>query len=112
LRYYKFNRETKELIPVGDLLHLNKSELRDWAMDLDASRRVAITEVPGGHVSTVFLGMDHGYSLDNQHVPLLFETLPFLNGRWADEYMQRYSTYAEAIVGHEEIVDELLEPKK
>ena len=46
-------------------------------------------------ISTVFLGIDHGYN----GVPLLFETMIF--GGEHDGYQERYSTWEEAEKGHQ-----------
>jgi len=57
-------------------------------------RRVARTDLPdGGFVSTVFLGMDHGFGGS----PLLFETMILDRG---DERQWRYGTIEEARTGH------------
>lgn len=56
-------------------------------------------------MSTVFLGMDHGYAwMDRQpgYRPLLFETMVF--GGALDSHQQRYSTWAGAEYGHEKVV--------
>ena len=47
-------------------------------------------------VSTVFLGIDHGW--DDETPPHIFETMIF--GGEHDEYQARYSTLAEARAGH------------
>lgn len=56
-----------------------------WAcwMQTD-SKKVAITEVEGGWVSTVFLGLDHNW---NDGPPILWETLVF--GGVLDQEMNR-----------------------
>ena len=48
-------------------------------------------------VSTVFLGLDHNFFWGGP--PLVFETLVF--GGPLDQEMDRYSTYDEAVRGHE-----------
>lgn len=58
-------------------------------------------------VSTVFLGLDHGF---NGKI-LLFETMIF--GGEHDEWQDRYSTWDEAIEGHKkavELVTQTIEP--
>lgn len=52
-------------------------------------------------VSTVWLGIDHNYSLDGP--PLIFETMVFGNISMDNECW-RWSTESEAIVGHEAVV--------
>lgn len=48
-------------------------------------------------VSTVFLGIDHGFgSMGN--IPILFETMIF-NGRHS-EFQERYATWDQAVEGH------------
>lgn len=60
---------------------------------------VAKDEINGVRISTVFLGMDHGFHGE----PLLFETMIF--GGEHDMYQERYSTYDQAEKGHKVAVD-------
>jgi len=48
-------------------------------------------------ISTVFLGMDHSY---NSNISLWFETMIF-NENDQDVYCERYTTYDQAVEGHE-----------
>lgn len=57
--------------------------------------RVAETEIPGGSVSTVFLGHDHNFWPDGP--PILFESMVF--GEHSEE-QHRYSTWEQAEAGH------------
>lgn len=70
-----------------------------------ANRTVAKTVVVPNdtEVSTVFLGLDHGFG----GVPLLFETLVF--GGACDGLMDRYSTWDEAEAGHIAMVEQVKE---
>lgn len=61
--------------------------------------RVARTEIDGVRVSTVFLGIDHGYDTGE---PILFETMVF--GGELDQEQERYCTWDEAERGHEAMV--------
>lgn len=83
-------------VPVKD----GAEALSDWAKWFEniENRRVADTPIdaPGAHVSTVFLGMDHGRGSDGK--PVLYETLVF--GGPLDSEMWRYRTWAEAEAGH------------
>lgn len=75
------------------------ADLYEWArwMELPESRRVALTELANGRrVSTVFLGLDHGFD----GAPLWFETMIFPSDN--DEYQVRYATWDEAKAGHTE----------
>lgn len=56
-------------------------------------------------VSTVFLGIDHGFGNTSQ--PVLYETM-ILGDLWSryhrDKYQQRYSTKEDALKGHRDAV--------
>jgi hypothetical protein len=72
-------------------------------------KRVAQTTVGPYWISTVFLGVDHGFSLDNTHVPLVFETMVFkqnseIDVNMLDLYQDRYHTWQEALEGHTKVV--------
>jgi hypothetical protein len=72
--------------------------LEEWASFFEgrAKRRVALTEEGDIAVSTVFLGLDHNWG---EGPPLLFETMIF--GGPHDEEQWRYSTWDEAVAGHQ-----------
>lgn len=82
--------------------------MQEWAFkfgDVDY-KCVAQHWVRGWMVSTVWLGLDHGFGYTG--APLIFETMVFPPGdeaggrsTWADEYGERYSTEAEARAGHD-----------
>lgn len=92
--------------------------LWEWCM-LSESRDYKIvkrTRVGHAEVSTVWLGIDHGWGMSD--VPVIFETMIFateptrgkLLGRdreWheADEFQERYTTEEEALRRHDEIVE-------
>ena len=61
-----------------------------------ADRIVAQTEVPGGVVSTVFLGLDHNFSRTGP--PLLFETMAFIDGEAGN--CRRTATWLDAEAMH------------
>lgn len=63
-------------------------------------KRVGKTVFGDVEVSTVFLGIDHSFGSGE---PLLYETMIF--GGEHDGYMDRYSTKAEAIEGHQKAVN-------
>jgi hypothetical protein len=68
--------------------------------------RVAFTTVGQYDVSTVWLGLDHGWNTHRgDALPIIFETMVFDGDE--DNYDRacvRYSTEAEARKGHEEMV--------
>lgn len=66
------------------------------------SRRIAQDDIGEEiSVSTVFLGMDHGFGGGGP--PIVFETMVF--GGVLDEYQWRYATEEEARANHNEIVE-------
>ena len=75
-----------------------------WARWYEAGNRVvARTMTNGGvEVSTVFLGLNHAWG---DGPPLLFETALFTEA--GSDVVDRYSTWAEAEVGHMEQVETL-----
>lgn len=91
LRYYRLNGETLETFR-------NVSEWVEWFEHADHC--VNKTIVDDYEVSTIFLGIDHNYFSTGP--PLLFETMVF--GGPLDRYQRRYTTYEEALKGHDETV--------
>lgn len=77
-------------------------DLALWEGSGEEKRRVAWTEVGDRQVSTVFLGLEHGW---RDGKPVLFETMVRTAGKWDDQ--RRYCTWDEAVAGHEEKVAEL-----
>lgn len=84
--------------------------MMDWGsklgdMDYKVIRR---TDLPDGKwVSTVWLGLDHRLG---DGPPLIFETMVFPSkGDFGELDMDRYTTEAEAIKGHEAMVAKWIE---
>ena len=72
------------------------SDLMRWAVWFkNANRMVASETIGKSRVSTVFLGIDHGFG---EGKPLLFETMVF--GGDGDGAQDRCSTWEEAEKGH------------
>ena len=71
-----------------------------------ANRHVAVTQVGGIRISTVFLGLDHNFSRffgePGEHLPILFETMVFRGGEGGDG--ERYETWEQAEAGHKKWV--------
>jgi len=63
---------------------------------------VAQFEVNGHQISTVFLGLDHGFGSDT---PIVFETMIFGG---SNEICERYATYEEAVAGHNALALKML----
>lgn len=86
----------KNIIPVRTTAE--KMAYYRWYEDPD-NRRVAITEQDGVSVSTVFLGVDHGFGEDGP--PVVFESMVF--GGPMSDHQVRYCTWDEAMKGHVEL---------
>lgn len=68
-----------------------------WARWFEENaRQVAITDVDGVRISTVFLGIDHNFG--DRGAPVLWETMIF--GGPCDGHQERYSSLAAAQSGH------------
>ena len=83
-------------------------EMIEWAEWMKADkdfdqRRIAYDETPNGNVSTVFLGINHGWRDDEI---ILFETMVF-DGPYSEE-QERYTTYEEAEAGHARWLERVL----
>ena len=80
-------------------------DLMVWAQWMEtADRIVAQTEIPGGMVSTVFLGLDHRFFGDGE--PLVFETMVFQDGEAGD--CHRCSIWSQAEAQHAAVVEKVL----
>lgn len=80
--------ENHNVIPCPDML--------TWArfVDADENRLVARDVIGDARVSTVFLGLNHGFG----GPALWFETMVFGGPR--DGEQERYATWEEAVAGH------------
>ena len=96
--YYELIGQTA--VPVGDVL--------EWARKFeDMDRRVAYMRVLGMcRVSTVFLGLDHGFGRSR---PILFETMAFWHGEGGYE-QERCSTWLEAQEQHARMCADVARP--
>jgi len=59
----------------------------------------------GDVVSTVWLGIDHSFVMNEPHTPLIFETMIFSDNEEYDNDYEKYSTEEEAIKGHKRFVE-------
>ena len=76
----------------------------DWyTMKTGLGFSIARDAVGDDEVSTVYLGLDHGFGLNGDHGPILWETMVFP----AAEVCERYRTYDEAMAGHRQMVESL-----
>lgn len=88
------------------------SNVTDWGrwFEANGTNRVVGKDVLNGvHVSTVFLGIDHNFNprATGNSEPILFETMVF-GGKY-DQYQRRYTTWAEAEIGHKKAL-EMIKP--
>lgn len=74
-----------------------EADLMTWARWFQtANRTIEATDIGSVTVSTVFLGLDHGFGQSG--LPILYETMIF--GGPLDEYQRRYSSREAALAGH------------
>lgn len=69
-----------------------------WYEEIGTGRQLARDEIGGATVSTVFLGLDHGWG----GIVQLWETMVF--GGALEGEQVRYAARAEALAGHAEMV--------
>ena len=73
----------------------------------DAYRQVALDDVGGVRVSTIWLGVDHG-GYRNDDPPVIFETMVYAVDDAGftsfGEWQRRYHTETEALEAHAELV--------
>ena len=82
-----------------------------WGLQLEVMRKEdgkhVKDEVVNEHrISTVWLGLDH--ECEDGMPPLLFETMIFSPGTFSEIYCDRYSTWDEAVAGHERAKEKFL----
>ena len=68
----------------------------DWEEANPEKRIVKQEHIGDVYVSTVFLGLNHAW---NSPIPMLWETMIF--GGEHDQYMDRYTSYEDAVEGHQ-----------
>lgn len=81
-------------------------EFMVWAKQFEEmskadTRHVGDDMIKGYHVSTVWLGLDHQYF---NGPPLIFETMVFHGDTCGDIYMDRYTTWEQAVEGHKRAI--------
>ena len=73
-------------------------DLKAWGKYMKKDNHLALTDRGGYVISTVFLGIDHGFGSDK---PVLFETMVFKDGKFEEDLGNaRYATWTEAEEGH------------
>lgn len=83
-------------------------DIRAWDKATSSRQSVIGRTIVGTvTVSTVFLGMDHGWG---EGPPVLWETMIF--GGKHDEFQERYTSRSDAIAGHLRAVKRVLKERK
>jgi hypothetical protein len=78
------------------IVEANVETFDEWIQKNPLKKPVKQEFVDKIYISTVFLGLDHSYG---GTVPLLWETMIFEGS--LDGYQERYTSYEEAVKGHE-----------
>jgi len=87
-----------------ELIACGLDDVGGWCETAD--RHVRLTEQGDVMISTVFLGLDHGWGEGDR--PVVFETMVF-QGEHGGE-MERYCTWDEAEAGHAQWVAKVFKP--
>lgn len=75
------------------------SGLEEWVQWMERENpQVAIDHIGDVKVSTIFLGIDHGFGFTPDRPPTLWETMVF--GGPLDMYQRRYTSLDAAKAGH------------
>lgn len=81
------------------------NDMNEWSKFFQVGREASHLKhnfSDGSYLSTIFLGIDHGYDF-NGGPPILFESMLF-TGEGEEEYQERFATYAEAKASHDRYV--------
>lgn len=77
-----------------------------WMATTRNDRHVANDTIGDVHVSTVFLGVDHGWGRGAER-PVLWESMIF--GGRHDQYQERYTSREDALAGHQRALNLVME---
>ena len=105
--FYRLD-EDKNIIACKDAI--------EWARAFESmNRHVKETITPEFRISTVFIGMDMRFSAEEGDLPILFETMVFATKNMdgtdftgEDSYCDRYCTYEEAMIGHDNVFNKII----
>lgn len=93
---YILDENGRTPIPVSDIL--------TWAQWYEKTdRHVAFDSIGFMEISTVFLGLDQSF-LPHPHAPILWETMIFHATGELEDYQERYTSYDDAVEGHNRAV--------
>lgn len=104
MRLFYILDENRKVIPTDDV--------RVWGEFFKQSekRRVGRTDIGDSFVSTVFLGLDHGFRPDQ--IPVLWETIWFGPGRREVELDRCAGTWEQAEAMHARMVERVKQSVK
>ena len=81
----------------------------EWMRDHREEHRIGNEVLMGAHgeivISTVFLGVDHGFLHYGDHPPVLWESMIFGGPEELAGRMERYTTAEDAAEGHKRMVE-------
>ena len=80
-------------------------EWAEWFENAGEERIIKQDEVKDKFISTVFLGLNHNWNLNDDHRPHLFETMVFKQGGYAEIYCTRCATWEEAEAQHAKAIE-------
>ena len=87
---------------------ITDEEFGELSRDIDY-KTIGRDKVENFLISTIWLGIDHSFNFSEEKVPLLlFETMVFLDNDPSGCYQERYTTEAEAIMGHNKIKEKII----
>ena len=83
------------------------ANLMEWGEFYKNKKRCRVKRdiINGMLISTIFLGIDNNFYLDDEdHKPHIFETMVFKEGSYLENYCDRCSTWQEAEECHKKAV--------
>jgi hypothetical protein len=79
------------------------TDVGKWLENNPEKKGVKQEHIDNIFISTVFLGLDHSFPWNEDKRPVLWETMIF--GGEHDQYQERYSSYEDALKGHQTAID-------
>ena len=87
----------------GKFIDENLSRWNDHFNDIE-KRRLGYDEIGNKIISTIFLGLDHSFSLTGEN-PMPFETAISIDGEF--DIVERYRSYNDAMEGHKKWIKKI-----
>jgi len=96
--YYKLDKAKKALPCNAREWGLQREEMRD-----NGTKIIALGTIHGKRISTVWIGINS--ESDFTLPPLIFETMIFGDKGETEDYCEQYSTWDEALAGHQRAIE-------